>query len=93
MDVVGARFVLAPPRDDLYMEKPTPAQLTELSRLRTDARSNAKVAGALADFCRHALGWNYNQTFAFLQLRHPDMEVAEWDQLLAEADEEEALVE
>ena len=49
-------------------------------------RGDAKAAGAIADALR-AKGYNYNQTFALVRAEYPELDVAEWDQMLAECDE------
>lgn len=65
-------------------------KLTELSEAVARAPKDARLAGQVADFCRFTLGMNYKQTFELVRRRHPDLDEADWDQLLAEADEAEA---
>lgn len=65
-------------------------KLSDLTQAIMDAPKSAELAGAVANFCRFNLGMNYKQTFELVKKRHPNLDEADWDQLLAEADDMEA---
>jgi hypothetical protein len=50
------------------------------------ACTDPDAAGRLADHCRFNLGLTYQETYQVVRRRHPDLDEAEWDQLLAESE-------
>ena len=51
--------------------------------------SNAVMAGQISDQLKHSFGMNYDQIYETINRAHP-VGIAEWDELLYEADEIES---
>ena len=60
-------------------------KLGELVRIAIN-NQDPNAAGKVADCCRFKLGMNYPGTLAFVQKVCPEVTMAQWDELLYEAD-------
>ena len=50
-------------------------------------KGDLRAVNGIHDTCRFKLGMNYNETFEAVRRHWPDLELPEWDQLLAELDD------
>ena len=55
--------------------------------MKRGGREGAEMAGKVVDKCRFGLGVDYAGTLQMVRKHWPELEEADWDQLLYEADE------